>query len=361
MAYRLKSTGIAANCTMLVAVDPDLNIIKEFASSSVNSTMAVGANVTIASQAWNGTTRSYFKYGAGTTNADYVVFGTNKPQWTNDTDGMARTWVFIGQVGTSSQTVRVFGKDSTNMAYSNDTATGGSTYPFQAGLGFTVKQNGGAAQPALGTKVIFGCSQVHGAGANGAAFYWSTDAAGTMSKLSLTGPSGGSTANMALDAIGRRNDTTAHGDEKIHMIAIFYSSLSDSDWESLHSDWFGTLLEVIPTSGPTINTQPSNQSVTAGTAATFTVTATSSGGTLTYQWQRSTDGGSSYSNVTTGTGGTTASYTTDPTTVSGGTANNGDKYQVVVTDSNGNVTSTAATLTVTAPSSGNGPIVVLMF
>jgi hypothetical protein len=114
-------------------------------------------------------------------------------------------------------------------------------------------------------------------------------------------------------------------------------------------------------SGPTITTQPSNQTVTAGATATFTVAATASSGSLTYQWQRSTDGGSSYSNVTTGTGGTTASYTTDPTTVSGGTANNGDKYQVIVTDSNGNVTSTAATLTVTSPSSGNGPIVVLMF
>lgn len=100
--------------------------------------------------------------------------------------------------------------------------------------------------------------------------------------------------------------------------------------------------------GPTINTQPSNQSVAAGAAATFTVSATASAGSLTYQWQRSTDSGSTWANVSTGTGGTTAGYTTAATTISGGSANNGDRYRVNVTDSNGTATSTAATLTVSA-------------
>jgi hypothetical protein len=84
-----------------------------------------------------------------------------------------------------------------------------------------------------------------------------------------------------------------------------------------------------PGTAPTITVQPSNQTVTAGANATFSVTATGSG--LTYQWRR---------NGTNIGGATSASYTTPATTVSGGSANNGDVYSVA--------TSSNATLTVNA-------------
>lgn len=95
----------------------------------------------------------------------------------------------------------------------------------------------------------------------------------------------------------------------------------------------------VSSASPTINTQPSAQTVTAPATATFTVTATTSGGALSYQWQR---------NTVAIAGATAASYTTPATTVSGGTANNGDAYRVLVTDTNGTTTSSAATLTVNA-------------
>ncbi len=84
---------------------------------------------------------------------------------------------------------------------------------------------------------------------------------------------------------------------------------------------------------PSITTQPSNQSVTVGSTATFSVVAT---GTtpLTYQWQMGT---------TPITGATAASYTTAATTSS----DNGSQFEVVVTNSIGSITSNAATLTVT--------------
>lgn len=100
-----------------------------------------------------------------------------------------------------------------------------------------------------------------------------------------------------------------------------------------------------------ITTQPTNVSVTTPATATFTVAATGGTPSYTYQWQRSTDSGSNWSNVSTGSGGTTTSYTTAATTVSGGNANNGDQYRCVVTDSAGTpatVNSNAATLTVSA-------------
>ena len=90
-----------------------------------------------------------------------------------------------------------------------------------------------------------------------------------------------------------------------------------------------------------IATQPTNQSVCTGADATFTAAATGSG--LSYQWQFSTNGGSSWNNVA--SGGNTASYTvTSPTC-----ASNNNQYQVIVSGTApcSPVTSAAATLTVT--------------
>lgn len=86
--------------------------------------------------------------------------------------------------------------------------------------------------------------------------------------------------------------------------------------------------------GPTITTQPANQTVTVGQTATFSVTATGTA-PLSYQWQK---------NSVNIAGATAASYTT-PATVSG---DNGAKFDVIVSNTAGTQTSTMATLTVNA-------------
>jgi Ig-like domain-containing protein/immunoglobulin I-set domain protein len=83
---------------------------------------------------------------------------------------------------------------------------------------------------------------------------------------------------------------------------------------------------------PSITTQPSNQAVTSGQKATFTVRATGTA-PLSYQWQK---------NSAAITGATSASYTT-PATASG---DNGSEFRVVVSNSAGNMTSNMAKLTV---------------
>ena len=83
---------------------------------------------------------------------------------------------------------------------------------------------------------------------------------------------------------------------------------------------------------PQITTQPTDQSVTVGGSATFTVTATGAP-TPTYQWRFD---GSEIS------GATSSSYT-----ISSAALTNAGDYTVVVTNTAGAVTSTAATLTVT--------------
>lgn len=92
----------------------------------------------------------------------------------------------------------------------------------------------------------------------------------------------------------------------------------------------------------TIATQPANATVADEETATFTVVASvSNGGTLTYQWQNSVDSGSTFEDIE---GATSASFDFDA-----GVANDGDQFRVVVSSTGAaNVTSTAATLTVTA-------------
>jgi hypothetical protein len=85
---------------------------------------------------------------------------------------------------------------------------------------------------------------------------------------------------------------------------------------------------------PSITTQPASQTVTAGQRAMFDVVARGSG-TLTYQWKK---------NGTPISGATSSTYTTPATTAS----DNGAQFNVLVSDSTGNVASNAAALTVSA-------------
>jgi hypothetical protein len=90
---------------------------------------------------------------------------------------------------------------------------------------------------------------------------------------------------------------------------------------------------------PTITTQPTNQTVSAGQTATFTAAATGSP-TPTVQWQVSTDGGVTFNNVS-GATATTLSFAT-------ALSQNGNRYRAVFTNSAGPANTTAATLTVNA-------------
>jgi len=92
---------------------------------------------------------------------------------------------------------------------------------------------------------------------------------------------------------------------------------------------------------PTITTQPIARIIQVGQTTQFTVAAKLNGAsTLSYQWQVSTNGGSSFSNLP---GATSATYTTTTATV----AMSGYIYRCVVKNNRGvSVTSNDATLTV---------------
>jgi glucose/arabinose dehydrogenase len=107
---------------------------------------------------------------------------------------------------------------------------------------------------------------------------------------------------------------------------LYYLSRSD-----------GALYKVVytpPASAPVITAQPANATVATGAAATFAVTAAGTA-PLTYQWQK---------NGVNISGATSSSYT-----IASVAAADAGQYRVVVTNSVGSATSTAATLTVTVP------------
>jgi Malectin domain/Immunoglobulin domain/PQQ-like domain len=94
-------------------------------------------------------------------------------------------------------------------------------------------------------------------------------------------------------------------------------------------------IEIVPATtvaAPTISSQPSSKTVTAGQTVTFTVTASGTS-PLSYQWQR---GGAAIS------GATSSAHTTAATT----SGDNGRQFRVIVSNSKGSVTSNTATLTV---------------
>jgi hypothetical protein len=86
---------------------------------------------------------------------------------------------------------------------------------------------------------------------------------------------------------------------------------------------------------PSISTQPASATVTVGKTATFSVIASGTA-TLTYQWHK---------NSAAVSGATSASYTTPATA----TSDNGAQFTVAVSNAAGTVTSGAASLNVTAP------------
>ncbi len=102
--------------------------------------------------------------------------------------------------------------------------------------------------------------------------------------------------------------------------------------------WSGSAILTVNDGGttPTITTQPQSLTVSAGTSANFSVTASGSA-PLTYQWRK---------NGAAITGATSASYT-----LSNAQSSDAGTYSVVVSNSGGSVTSSDATLTVsTTPS-----------
>ena len=112
--------------------------------------------------------------------------------------------------------------------------------------------------------------------------------------------------------------------------------------------WTATIPPVASCNPPVITVQPTNVTACPGTTASFSVTATGDN-PLTYRWQRSTDGGTTYTDIP---GATSSTYSFTATNM-----DNGYRYRVVVTNTCApfNATSTGALLTVSSPTISGQP------
>lgn len=165
--------------------------------------------------------------------------------------------------------------------------------------------------------------------------------------IATTGLTGrtGTTATITTSNLASLADSTAY---KVSITAIGNGSSFLDSAESAKSD----VTTNSPPASPTISVQPLARTAIVNSTAIFSATATSpDSGVLGYQWQVNT--GSSWENVSTGTGGTTNTYTTASLAITA----SGYQYRVNVTNTKNGVTSAvltsnAVTLTVNAISQG---------
>lgn len=175
--------------------------------------------------------------------------------------------------------------------------------------------------------------------------------------------SGGTGFTERYQFFGPSAGTVMYGTSKAFTgvsTGVAYASHDANSWWSAAV----VVLDPVATSGPTIDTQPSAATamVTSATrpyaqTAVFTTAATSSGGTLTRQWQEETSvGGGTYADIS--DGGIYAGCTTDELTLTPtDTSKTGLKYRNNYGDANGSTPTNGAALTVlegdvAAPQSG---------
>ena len=134
----------------------------------------------------------------------------------------------------------------------------------------------------------------------------------------------------------------------VHELFAVYSG------DGLYSQSQSTTLTQVVDAPATITMQPTNQTVELGSTATFNAAATGYP-TPTVQWQVSTDGGNTWSNIN---GATSPTLTLTDVAAS----QNGDEFQALFTNAAGSVPSDNVTLivisgpTVTAISPSAGPL-----
>jgi hypothetical protein len=263
-------------------------------------------------------------YNSGTGITGRVFDNVNVGDWTQD------AYISQAMQGTETETVGIYHKDvalagTTTVTFGMSSSIGGSLC--------TIEEVSGLASSALdqsGTN--FDVSTTSSASVSASAPNASSQGY-AVSALAIYGG-----ANMAIvptspfTEVFVSNDGTATNPSETADKAISSSETTACAWTHSHSTqvgWVAALatfkLAVAPVV-PTITSQPANQPVAASSTASFSVSATASAGSLSYQWKLN---GSNIS------GATSSSYTTGLLSA----ANNGDAYSCAVTDSNGTVTS----------------------
>ncbi len=285
--------------------------------SSTNVTLTVNSPVSITAQpqsanACVGGSATF------TTTADGTA---NTYQWQVSTDGGA---TFTDIPGATAATLTLTGATlsmDNNVYHVNISNTCTPAGVASSNSTLTVSNAASITTQPVNNTVCEGANAVITANASGASYQWqvSTDGGTT-----FTDVPGATTTTLTLTGV-----TSAMNNNQYQLV------IASCGGNSLNSDQ----VTLSVNSQATISDQPSNTIVCTGTDATFTVNA---GGTTptTYQWQVSTDGGTTYTNIT---GATSATLTLTAVT----DIMNNNLYQVIVSNiCTPGLASNAGTLTV---------------
>lgn len=259
MTTTLKTTGVATNCTLCLMVNPETNLLQDFASAAVTSTLTVDAGVTISAGTWNGAARSYAQLG---TNVNFIGFGANKPQVKlNGTTNQELT--VVGIFETASFGTKVFGPDASNFFGTNIQSSPSPAIKYY----LTPPTSGSGANFAAGEKWLFGFSCVSDASTT--VYKAKHDAASVFTEAATSIlPGSPGALSWVLDWVGRRTDSTAQQADKLYAVLVFNKSLTAAEWDTLRVDWRGTLLST------TADTTPPTLTGTVTVSAITTTTAT---------------------------------------------------------------------------------------
>lgn len=280
--------NVAVSGTGVVPVTPSVSITSNPAAVSGTTTICAGTSVTF--------TASTSNLGSGTASYQWKLNGGNISGQT------ASTYTTTGLANGNGITCEI---TVTGGCVTSTTATSNTIAMAVNALPATPSTPTAAANPACGSTTLNAMTAP-----GGATYYWQG-----------TSASGTSTAN------------NANAPYAVSSSGTYYVRSSQSGCWSASS----ASAAVTINTGVTIGTQPSNQSTTTGSNATFTVSASNATG---YQWQVNT--GSGWNNIASAT---SSSYTVTSATL----GMNGYQYQVIVSGTAPctAVTSSAATLSVT--------------
>jgi hypothetical protein len=163
-----------------------------------------------------------------------------------------------------------------------------------------------------------------------------------------------SSFEAAESSVPTPNASTTTGGNDLASISSFYIYHPSSgfipcslfvDEIRVATNWAQVTPTTLGCASASISTQPTNRTVVEGVSAGFLTIA--AGASPTYQWQVSTDSGANWNNATAGSGINSPTYTTPSPIMT----DSGNRYRCVVRVScdNSSVTSSVATLTVSAP------------
>jgi hypothetical protein len=228
MALTLKTSGIATEMTMCLAVD-DNNIVKEFVSSAANSAMTIDAGITYGTKSWKSVSRRYFETFRGAN--DYtpvkLSFSSNYPVFQADaTNGGT---VYIACAGYSAP------------LYSGGVISKTNGAPIYVAIG-EFRPDGtitaSTPSPTNGTTSFSTAFKITSGGTY--KFYYGAESSADVAAAGTGSPGG--RANTDVGQIGG-GDGQGVDAGKWHLIALFNRQLEDVEVESLHDDWFGVLFD----------------------------------------------------------------------------------------------------------------------